>query len=46
MVKFSEETLGKGVVICKDSPNFVGNRIGVFDLSDCRSNHDGKEVEN
>lgn len=34
MVKFSEETLGKGVVICKDRPNFVGNRIGVFDLSD------------
>ncbi len=34
MVKFSEESLGKGVVICKDSPNFVGNRIGVFDLSD------------
>jgi len=35
MSKFSEETLGKGVVICKDRPNFVGNRIGVFDLSDC-----------
>jgi len=35
MCKFSEQTLGKGVVICKDSPNFVGNRIGVFDLSDC-----------
>jgi len=35
MVKFSEEVLGKGVVICKDRPNFVGNRIGVFDLSDC-----------
>ncbi len=35
MVKFSEEALGKGVVICKDRPNFVGNRIGVFDLSDC-----------
>jgi 3-hydroxyacyl-CoA dehydrogenase len=34
MVKFSEETLGKGVVICKDRPNFVGNRIGVFDLCD------------
>jgi len=34
MVKFSEQSLGKGVVICKDSPNFVGNRIGVFDLSD------------
>jgi len=34
MVKFSEQRLGKGVVICKDSPNFVGNRIGVFDLGD------------
>ncbi|HOE79312.1 MAG TPA: 3-hydroxyacyl-CoA dehydrogenase/enoyl-CoA hydratase family protein [Smithellaceae bacterium] len=35
MVKFSEEVLGKGVVICKDKPNFVGNRIGVYDLSSC-----------
>jgi len=33
MVKFSEEALGKGVVICKDTPNFVGNRIGCFDMS-------------
>jgi 3-hydroxyacyl-CoA dehydrogenase len=33
MVKFSEQTLGKGVVVCKDVPNFVGNRIGVFDMS-------------
>lgn len=33
MVKFSERTLGKGVVVCKDVPNFVGNRIGVFDMS-------------
>jgi len=32
MVKFSEEVLGKGVVICKDVPNFVGNRVGVYDL--------------
>jgi 3-hydroxyacyl-CoA dehydrogenase len=32
MVKFSEQTLGKGVVICKDVPNFVGNRIGSFDM--------------
>lgn len=36
MVKFSEETLGKGVVICKDSPNFVGNRIGSFDISNAQ----------
>jgi 3-hydroxyacyl-CoA dehydrogenase len=32
MKKFSEEILGKGVVICKDVPNFIGNRIGVYDL--------------
>jgi 3-hydroxyacyl-CoA dehydrogenase len=32
MAKFSEEVLGKGVVICKDVPNFVGNRVGVYDL--------------
>ncbi|MDQ5985746.1 MAG: 3-hydroxyacyl-CoA dehydrogenase [Syntrophus sp. SKADARSKE-3] len=33
MIKFSEQSLGKGVVICKDSPNFVGNRIGCFDMA-------------
>lgn len=33
MVRFCEEVLGKGVVVCKDVPNFIGNRIGVFDIS-------------
>jgi 3-hydroxyacyl-CoA dehydrogenase len=33
MVKFCESVLGKGVVICKDRPNFIGNRIGSFDMS-------------
>ena len=33
MTKFSEEVLGKGVVVCKDVPNFIGNRTGVYDLS-------------
>jgi 3-hydroxyacyl-CoA dehydrogenase len=33
MIKFSEEVLGKGVVISKDVPNFIGNRIGVYDFS-------------
>jgi len=33
MTKFCEEVLGKGVVICKDVPNFVANRIGVFDIA-------------
>ncbi|NTW17503.1 MAG: 3-hydroxyacyl-CoA dehydrogenase, partial [Syntrophaceae bacterium] len=33
MTEFCEQVLGKGIVICKDVPNFVGNRIGVFDIS-------------
>ncbi|HPC03732.1 MAG TPA: 3-hydroxyacyl-CoA dehydrogenase/enoyl-CoA hydratase family protein [Syntrophales bacterium] len=31
--RFCEDVLGKGVVVCKDVPNFVANRIGVFDIS-------------
>lgn len=30
MAQFMEETLGKGVVYAKDTPNFVGNRIAVY----------------
>lgn len=29
---FLTSTLGKGVVIAKDTPNFIGNRIGVFSM--------------
>ncbi|UCF67030.1 MAG: 3-hydroxyacyl-CoA dehydrogenase/enoyl-CoA hydratase family protein [Acidobacteriota bacterium] len=32
MVRFVDERLGKGVVIARDTPNFVGNRIGVFGM--------------
>ncbi|MHB8156389.1 MAG: 3-hydroxyacyl-CoA dehydrogenase/enoyl-CoA hydratase family protein, partial [Desulfocucumaceae bacterium] len=32
MVDFGERALGKGVVVCKDTPNFVANRIGVFGM--------------
>jgi len=28
--EFAERTLGKGVVIAKDTPNFIANRIGIF----------------
>lgn len=30
MAHFMEETLGKGVVYAKDTPNFVGNRIAAY----------------
>ena len=27
---FCEENLGKGVILCKDTPGFLGNRVGVY----------------
>ncbi|GAB5409891.1 MAG: 3-hydroxyacyl-CoA dehydrogenase/enoyl-CoA hydratase family protein [Balneolaceae bacterium] len=33
MKSFCEQVLGKGVVICKDTPNFIANRIGVFSMA-------------
>jgi 3-hydroxyacyl-CoA dehydrogenase len=28
--RFGERRLGKGIVPCKDTPNFIGNRVGFF----------------
>lgn len=32
MTEFGEDRLGKGVVIAKDTPNFIANRIGTYGL--------------
>jgi len=32
IVHFSDVRLGKGVVLAKDTPNFIGNRIGTFSV--------------
>jgi 3-hydroxyacyl-CoA dehydrogenase len=31
---FCDKTLGKGIVYAKDTPNFIGNRIGTFSMLD------------
>lgn len=32
MTRFGERILGKGIVLAKDTPNFIGNRIGVYGI--------------
>ncbi len=32
LADFCDRTLGKGVVICRDTPNFIGNRVGIAEM--------------
>ncbi|MCB1958902.1 MAG: 3-hydroxyacyl-CoA dehydrogenase family protein, partial [Rhodocyclaceae bacterium] len=32
VARFSDRVLGKGVVMCRDTPNFIGNRIGIGEM--------------
>jgi 3-hydroxyacyl-CoA dehydrogenase len=46
MARFVEDRLGKGVVICKDTPNFIANRIGIFSVASAlRALADGYTIE-
>jgi 3-hydroxyacyl-CoA dehydrogenase len=31
--RFLDEAVGKGVVRCKDTPNFIGNRVGIYAMA-------------
>ncbi|HXS16365.1 MAG TPA: 3-hydroxyacyl-CoA dehydrogenase NAD-binding domain-containing protein, partial [Polyangiaceae bacterium] len=30
--QFCDRVLGKGIVLCRDTPNFIGNRIGIAEM--------------
>jgi 3-hydroxyacyl-CoA dehydrogenase len=46
MREFGDATLGKGVVVAKDSPDFIANRIGTFSvMSAIRAMEGGYTVE-
>ncbi len=45
MTRFGDLVLGKGVVIAKDTPNFIGNRIGLYGVLRIFDQLDGYTIE-
>jgi 3-hydroxyacyl-CoA dehydrogenase len=47
MVEVGEKILGKGVVFAKDTPNFIGNRIGAYSMTSVIKTmvEDGYQIE-
>ena len=44
MAEFGEKILGKGIVWAKDTPNFIGNRIGVYSMVSSHADNAGNEA--
>ncbi|MEZ4453843.1 MAG: 3-hydroxyacyl-CoA dehydrogenase family protein [Nannocystaceae bacterium] len=44
LAEFSDRVLGKGVVICRDTPNFIGNRIGTGEDAPDLRRHRGQRL--
>lgn len=50
LADFSDRVLGKGVVVCRDTPNFIGNRVGTGEMiltfgETARGNYTVEEVD-
>ena len=45
MTRFGDRVLGKGVVVAKDTPNFIGNRIGLYGALRIFEQLDGYTIE-